>query len=799
MRHVLLFLFIVLFCSLSVSSQYGEPYYVSGAMRAYKMEFVDFNQDGLVDIAGPSRNPNNYFEFVVLYGDANEEFHTRKSHFNHYNDSRLPYVILDWNLDGLPDVVEGAYELELRLQNSNNELTLADEQDILTDMEIWGMDKGDIDNDGDEDIIYAGTQAGKVYALFNGNSSTLNLPVLIDAGINGSVSSERLPYCADFNGDNYADFICRRGVEIQLWQNAGNGTFGTPATLYTNSTYADPLLRDFNNDGYTDICYITSLGKVLVGIGNGNFTFQPAVQVNTPDPDMSGHDRRAGAADINGDSNIDIVVTNSDGYTLAHYINDGEGDFTPTGGTEFGATGFQEAMSHWDFTGEGYASFAALHSRFSGSQSLGYFGHLLKNDGSGNLDPIFFNSATSGFSDAMLADMDGDGDKDILCSDSDYLFWHENQGNNQFYQRHQIAVNNGNGADLDAADYDQDGDMDVLYVQSEFPTFLLRVYKNAGNGVFNTFVNVENALNGLWTCMWLDFDDDGWEDVVAGFGSPTTDLVWYKNQGNGTFANEQSLDGNAAPIVLKAQDLDNDGDQDILYSSATFVDHIINDEGVTFTSGPAIQTNTGAVKFIIAKQLDADPEMEYFVSKSSNYDQLRLYNGYDEVNEIALYETIIGTTPVISGMGQNDYDLDNDPDLFVSTWNNVDSLENVYMLSNLGDNTFAPMVALPQKFVRPESLIFEDMDGDGDDELIVFESELGIQILNNETIAAPDIEDYPCEVADINQDNEVNYDDILLLIDMVGCDNCAGDIDESGEVDMTDVLIVINNYGNTCD
>ena len=67
-----------------------------------------------------------------------------------------------------------------------------------------------------------------------------------------------------------------------------------------------------------------------------------------------------------------------------------------------------------------------------------------------------------GFS-AVTADLDGDGDVDILSADStaNTVAWHENDGSESFAE-HEITTLADGARDVQAADVDGDCDLDAL-------------------------------------------------------------------------------------------------------------------------------------------------------------------------------------------------------------------------------------------------------------------------------------------------------------------------------------------------
>ena len=74
---------------------------------------------------------------------------------------------------------------------------------------------------------------------------------------------------------------------------------------------------------------------------------------------------------------------------------------------------------------------------------------------------------------AIVADVDGDGDVDILSADfwANKVAWHENDGSESFAE-HEITPLADGAYDVQAADVDGDGDLDALAASKDDDTVL---------------------------------------------------------------------------------------------------------------------------------------------------------------------------------------------------------------------------------------------------------------------------------------------------------------------------------------
>ncbi|MEO0404952.1 MAG: FG-GAP-like repeat-containing protein, partial [Bacteroidota bacterium] len=167
--------------------------------------------------------------------------------------------------------------------------------------------------------------------------------------------------------------------------------------------------------------------------------------------------------------------------------------------------------------------------------------------------------------DYHFEDIDGDGNLDIVgCAyNADQVFWLRNTGAGTFGPL-QIVNSFANAANsVFAADLDNDGDMDIL--STTFVDSQVAWYQNNGDEIFSSPIIIESVdFNLAMDIEAEDMDNDGDMDVIA--CSRTNGLNYYENLGNGTFSNAQfPFNGTNQVSQIAITDIDANGAEDIVY------------------------------------------------------------------------------------------------------------------------------------------------------------------------------------------------------------------------------------------
>jgi hypothetical protein len=180
---------------------------------------------------------------------------------------------------------------------------------------------------------------------------------------------------------------------------------------------------------------------------------------------------------------------------------------------------------------------------------------------------------TGGIFPNGIADMDNDGDNDIIRTN----VWYENlKGDGSKWSVHRtisFVESKGEYANSSrtlAFDFDKDGDIDLFQAESNNPNGEIAWHANKdGQGVnwFTHKIDIDTQQDLHSLCV-ADFDNDGDLDVFSGGGPKTGELykrcfIWENTNGEGTEWKRHEVLFKKECFDAIAGDVDGDGDIDI--------------------------------------------------------------------------------------------------------------------------------------------------------------------------------------------------------------------------------------------
>ncbi len=338
------------------------------------------------------------------------------------------------------------------------------------------------------------------------------------------------------------------------------------------------------------------------------------------------------------------------------------------------------------------------------------------------------------------------------------------------------------------ADYDNDGDPDIFL--NNFGTNQL--FRNRGNGTFEEVAKRAGVDDGPEHvgagATFLDVDADGDLDLYVGhyvdfsyarhqivrfnghpayvgpFSYPTTISRLYQNQGDGTFADASVESGIAAhrgaAMGVVSADFDADGDTDLFVGNDETGNHLFLNDGhgrfeeAGLLRGVAYDGNGRAhgTMGVECGDVDNDGWLDVYATSFQREQPVLFRNRGDARFEDATAVTGAASRMVALvtwGCGIVDLDNDGSRDLFVAAGHLQDNVERYdtstsyfqqnRLLRNRGDGRFldATEASGPGMKVRLSSrgAAFDDLDNDGDLDVVILNARQAPTLLRNETPA----------------------------------------------------------------
>jgi hypothetical protein len=478
----------------------------------------------------------------------------------------------------------------------------------------------DLDGDSDPDLAVANESEDSVNILRNNGSANFVEP---GSSPEPAGPSPESVVAADFDGDFDQDLaVANRAASgrLTILRNGGTGNFAEPGS----SPEATPpfpfpaVAADLDGDSDKDLVVasiITDDVTVLRNVGSGNFT-QPASS-----PEAAGNSPASvAAADLDGDTDRDLAVANtlSDDVTILR--NTGTGDLAEPGSSPEAAGDGPTSVASADLDGDSDQDLAVVNN---GSGNV----TILRNDGSGNVAEPASSPEAAGNSPTSVAvgDLDGDGDPDLAVanSSSDNVTILRNTGAGDFVQPASSPEAGDDGpVSIVAADLDGDGDRDLAAANFFGGVTILR--NNGAANFAKPASSPEPTGANPRALTAADLDDDGDNDlaVTNQLGANVTIL---RNTGSGNFVEPASSPEavGTGPFAITAADLDDDGDNDLAVTNSS-VDSltILRNTGSGNLAQPATSPEAvgDAPTGVVAADLDGDLDRDLAVANQGSDD-----------------------------------------------------------------------------------------------------------------------------------------------------------------------------------
>jgi hypothetical protein len=605
-------------------------------------------------------------------------------------------------------------------ENTDGAGTFSAQKVITTDADrARSVYAADLDGDGDMDVLSASYWDDKIawYENLDG-AGTFSAQKVITTEANGAGSV----YAADLDGDGDKDVLSasENDNKIAWYENLdGAGTFSAQKVITTAADEARYVYAaDLDGDGDMDVLSASYSDDKIAWYENldgaGTFSDQKVITTNAAGA------RSVYAADLDGDGDKDVLSASENDAKIAWYENlDGAGTFSTQNIITTNADG---AMSVYaaDLDGDGdkdVLSASCWDDKIAWYENLGGGGSFSSQNVVSGFKEII-DSNVVGAGSVYAADLDGDGDMDVLSASSsdDKIAWYENlDGADTFSDQKVITTNAAGASSVYAADLDGDGDKDVLSASENDNK--IAWYENLdGAGTFSAQKVITTAADEARYVYAADLDGDGDMDVLSASYSDDK-IAWYENlDGAGTFSDQKVITTNAAGASsVYAADLDGDGDKDVLSTSendAKIAWYENLDGAGTFSAQKVIATDEYVGYDVYAADLDGDGDTD--VLGSETHGNLGWYENLNGEGDFSSSNTIDDEVWGLESVYASD--LDNDGDLDVLAISREMSRLNWYENSN-GNGVFSDRKIIDHEYGLT-SLFVADLDGDGDTDVL---------------------------------------------------------------------------------
>jgi FG-GAP-like repeat len=553
----------------------------------------DMTGDGIPDLVGVGADslPNGFNKIVIVPANGTGGFGSQIVITTPASTAIETYITGDFDSNAFRDVLvilnTAPNTILVYKNNGNGTFTAQTLQPLSHGQPVW---LGDINNDGKGDYIGFFNDSSYKYSLGNGDG-TFGTPVTLYQG-----SGVFVP--GDFSGDGKIDFLTGAGMLI----NMGGGIFSVaPGVSFAQYEFVQHV-KDFTGDGKPDLLTITLSQptiKIALLKNNGDNTFSRTDYIVADNQTNANWYGQTHVGNFSGNSALDVIYR-VDTPTLNKtvvFTNNGSGTFT---------------RQDYDYR---------LNGRFEGD-----YNNDGKTDFAGTGTTSIFHEA---FATVRTNVCNQPGQTEVVDfnrdEQTDFTVWNPASGDWTYFPAFSTpqTINWGLGSFGDIpmpGDYDKDGITDVAVFRNSTGAWYIRQSSNAAWYVIQWGVSGDKPVS-------QDYDGDGYSDIAVFRPSDGNWYIWFMGTQNYTI-----LHFGATGDIPVPEDYDADGKTDLaVYRPSTGVWYVLRSSDGNYTATawgistdkPVASDYDGDGKADIAVWRES--EGNWYILRSSN-SQFAVYN-----------------------------------------------------------------------------------------------------------------------------------------------------------------------------
>lgn len=383
------------------AGSFGAPLNTFGGPVPADLDAVDLDHDGQQDVALINANALSLW---IFKGKGDGTFIVAPG----FEAGSLPIAMVssDFNNDSKPDLATANFNTNsVSILIGNGDGGFAPRTEFPAGSGPHSIAADDFNADGKIDLIVSNLSSSSISVLLGNGAGGFSAPSTFPLG------AEPLAVATgDLNGDAKVDVVAAayssglNPTAISILLGNGAGSFAAPIamSLGQGGPSSKVLSRDFDGDGKWDIAAAASSYIAIIrGSSTGNFGPATLYQILGTDGNsssVSGFE----AAELNGDSKVDIAVTGG-GSVFTILAGHGDGTFTLSDPVTLNVT--LETLADLNF--DTHVDMVIKRG------SLG----VLTGDASATFSQVRDFAAGPGVADIVAADFNGDGKLDIAVCD----------------------------------------------------------------------------------------------------------------------------------------------------------------------------------------------------------------------------------------------------------------------------------------------------------------------------------------------------------------------------------------------